>query len=79
MEALMIQGKISSKILTLRGQQVMLDRPSTSSGTDHWTSLVTELCRSAGTEHSISLVTELCRSAGTDHLISLVTDLPRYI
>jgi len=26
MEALMIQGKISSKILTLRGQQVMLDR-----------------------------------------------------
>jgi hypothetical protein len=26
MDALVVQGKISSKILTLRGQQVMLDR-----------------------------------------------------
>ena len=53
MEALVAQGEISSKILTLRGQQVMLDGPSTSSGTDHSTS--------SGTDHSTSLVTELVR------------------
>jgi len=46
MDALVVQGEISSKIVTLRGQQVMLDSPSTSSGTDYFVCLVTELCRS---------------------------------
>ena len=54
MDVVIIQGEISSKIVTLRGQQVIIDSPSTSSGTDYIIgfsrSRVAELSRSTGTE-----------------------------
>ena len=46
MDGLVVQGEISTKILTLRGQQVMIDSPSTSSGTNYLQCMVTEPCRS---------------------------------
>jgi len=62
MDVVIIQGEISSKIVTLRGQQVIIDSPSTSSGTDY----IIGFSRSRVTELSRSRVTELSRSTGTE-------------